>query len=249
MDVVYLIDMIRCFTQPFSMDGRVVYNRKDIANHYLKTWFIFDIYAFFPLAYFRYVSDYNAGGKDNVKNFLTLNFERLPRFYKLMLIPQLTRARETNNYFKLILKRYNLKLEIQNLIQTFVVLSYVLHVIGCFWYAAKDGDIYHYMNWVRNNGLEDEGMFLKYIASCYWATVTCTTVGYGDILPTNNYELLWAMCIIVFGVAIFSYILSDLSSKFSEITRSNASNQERIQQIDQLDQKFHIGPKLVEQLH
>ena len=216
MDVVYLIDMIRCFTQPFSMDGRVVYNRKDIANHYLKTWFIFDIYAFFPLAYFRYVSDYNAGGKDNVKNFLTLNFERLPRFYKLMLIPQLTRARETNNYFKLILKRYNLKLEIQNLIQTFVVLSYVLHVIGCFWYAAKDGDIYHYMNWVRNNGLEDEGMFLKYIASCYWATVTCTTVGYGDILPTNNYELLWAMCIIVFGVAIFSYILSDLSSKFSE---------------------------------
>ena len=71
-------------------------------------------------------------------------------------------------------------------------------------------------------------MFEQYIASLYWATVTCTTVGYGDILPTNNYELAWAMCIIVFGVAIFSYILSDLSSKFSEITRANASNQERI---------------------
>lgn len=87
MDIVYLIDMIRCFTQPFSRDGRMVYNRKDIAHNYLKTWFIFDVYAFFPLAYFRYISDYNAGGKDNVKNFLTLNFERLPRFYKLMLIP------------------------------------------------------------------------------------------------------------------------------------------------------------------
>ena len=82
----------------------------------------------------------------------------------------------------------------------------------------------------------------------YWATVTCTTVGYGDILPTNNYELLWAMCIIVFGVAIFSYILSDLSSKFSEFTRQKANNQLRIQQIDQLDQKFHIGAALVEKL-
>jgi hypothetical protein len=78
--------------------------------------------------------------------------------------------------------------------------------------------------------------------------VTCTTVGYGDILPTNNYELLWAMCIIVFGVAIFSYILSTLSSQFSEITRSNVSNQERIQQIDQLDQKFKIGANLVDKL-
>ena len=75
-------------------------------------------------------------------------------------------------------------------------------------------------------------MYTKYIASMYWATVTCTTVGYGDILPTNNYELIWAMCIIIFGVAIFSYILSDLSSKFSEITKANASNQERIHQID-----------------
>ena len=71
-------------------------------------------------------------------------------------------------------------------------------------------------------------MISQYCASVYWATVTCTTVGYGDILPTNNYELLWAMMIIVFGVAIFSYILSTLSSQFSEITRSNATNQERI---------------------
>ena len=68
-----------------------------------------------------------------------------------------------------------------------------------------------------------------FMAAVYWATVTCTTVGYGDILPTNEYELIWAMFIIVIGVAVFSFILSNLSSQFSEITRSNAVNQERIQ--------------------
>jgi len=101
------------------------------------------------------------------------------------------------------------------------------------------------MNWIRGNEIEDSGMVEQYIYSIYWATVTCTTVGYGDILPTNNYELLWAMMIIVFGVAIFSYILSDLSSKFSELSKENEANQGKINMIQQLDDKFKLGPELV----
>jgi hypothetical protein len=46
----------------------------------------------------------------------------------------------------------------------------------------------------------------------YWAVVTCCTVGYGDILPTNGYEYSWAILIIVVGVAIFSFVIGDLSS-------------------------------------
>ena len=68
------------------------------------------------------------------------------------------------------------------------------------------------VNWVTTNELQDAGLLERYAISLYWATVTCTTVGYGDVLPTNEYELLWAMMVIVFGVAIFSYILSNLAS-------------------------------------
>lgn len=65
---------------------------------------------------------------------------------------------------------------------------------------------------MRTDGDTDADWKQVYIASLYWAVVTCCTVGYGDILPTNGYEYSWAIMIIVVGVAIFSYVLGDLSS-------------------------------------
>lgn len=115
-------------------------------------------------------------------------------------------------------------MEASNLAITFFTLALILHITGCFWYGSSFGDITTNTNWVTVNELEDSGLLEKYAASLYWATVTCTTVGYGDILPTNGYELIWAMFIIVIGVAVFSYILSNLASQFSEISKSNNNN-------------------------
>ena len=66
MDIVYCVDMFRYFTEPFMKDGRLVSNRRMITTNYLKGWFLLDVYAFFPLAYLRYISDYDLGGRDNV---------------------------------------------------------------------------------------------------------------------------------------------------------------------------------------
>jgi hypothetical protein len=127
------------------------------------------------------------------------------------------------------LKELQIRIEFQSLIVLMMFLCYVLHVIGCWWYIASLLDVYDYLNWVTANEWQDKGMVSRYIAALYWATVTCTTVGYGDILPVNGYELIWAIFIYIFGVGVFSFILSNLSSKFSEITRMDASNQEKIQ--------------------
>ena len=103
-------------------------------------------------------------------------------------------------------------------------------------------------NWIRSAGLIDAPMYQKFVTSVYWATVTCTTVGYGDITPTNNYELIWAMVIIIVGVCIFSYFLSDLSSNFSDLVDSAAKNQVKIDKLYELQEMFQIDSQSIDKI-
>jgi hypothetical protein len=104
----------------------------------------------------------------------------------------------------------------------------ILHIIGCFWAAAPDFNIETNDSWMIEHGINNDGLGIRYLSSLYWAVVTCTTVGYGDILPTNNWEMGLAIIIIIGGVAMFSYILGDLSTQFADITKSATAKAEII---------------------
>jgi len=41
---------------------------------------------------------------------------------------------------------------------------------------------------LQAQGIEDDTFMVKYLTSLYWAIVTITTVGYGDILPVTLLE-------------------------------------------------------------
>ena len=79
--------MIRLLTLPFTTStGQLIYKRTTIMMQYFKRWFWFDLFAFYPLAYLRYNSNHADGGYNDWDNWKDQNFERLPRFYKIMLL-------------------------------------------------------------------------------------------------------------------------------------------------------------------
>ena len=49
----------------------------------------------------------------------------------------------------------------------------------------------------------------KLIISCYFALTTLSTVGYGDYFPVSSVERILAVCIMLGGVAFFSYIMGN----------------------------------------
>ena len=44
----------------------------------------------------------------------------------------------------------------------------------------------------------------QYLSAMYWAFTTTTTVGYGDILPQNIYEMWFVICMEYGGLLVFS---------------------------------------------
>nr|CAE8601712.1 unnamed protein product [Polarella glacialis] len=51
----------------------------------------------------------------------------------------------------------------------------------------------------------------KYIAALYWVFTTMTTVGYGDIIPTNNLERAVAVWVMICGATVFGYIVGSVA--------------------------------------
>ncbi len=56
----------------------------------------------------------------------------------------------------------------------------------------------------------------SYLDAIYWAMITITTVGYGDITPVTDIGKIVSMFSIVFGVAMISFTTSIMVSAFSE---------------------------------
>ena len=80
------------------------------------------------------------------------------------MLPRLVRTRKAYFYIQSILKMTNIKKAYVELIKTFILLMFILHIAGCFWYAASLGNREKsYLNWITYNDLRDGSKIKAYI--------------------------------------------------------------------------------------
>jgi hypothetical protein len=71
-------------------------------------------------------------------------------------------------------------------------------------------------------GLEKMERSKVLIIAVYFAFTSLSTVGFGDYHPRGDIERLFGAFLLLFGVAIFSYILSILKEIMNDIKNFNA---------------------------
>lgn len=99
---------------------------------------------------------------------------------------------------------------------------FIAHLMGCLWYIV--GSLYYENEtWISKANIRDDDWISKYITSLYWSLVTMLSVGYGDIVPTNNSEKLVCILTMFVGFSVFGYTLGSMSDI---IQKMNAKDQE-----------------------
>jgi voltage-gated potassium channel len=69
--------------------------------------------------------------------------------------------------------------------------------------------------------------FHSFFDALYWATVTLTTVGYGDLCPVTNLGRMVSMLSSIFGVAIIALPSGVITASYLDELRESKINKQR----------------------
>ena len=92
-----------------------------------------------------------------------------------------------------------------------VLFLYILLMIFVLFYCAAGF-------YVSEKGINE--MVTSYFDAVWWAFITVTSVGYGDIYPKTTEGRLIAMFLSLMGIGLFSLITAEISAKFVQYLRT-----------------------------
>ena len=82
----------------------------------------------------------------------------------------------------------------KDLLILFFVIIFIAHLAACGWYyvGILSNKEHYQNNWIKTQDLLNQEWTIQYMSAFYWSTVTVMTVGYGDVVPINSIERIYA---------------------------------------------------------
>ena len=223
IEILFAIYIILQFFQTFQDKNKLIEVRsfKRIAKRYLKFWFYIDFISIIPF-------ELMISKEDFYNYFKLFRLLRLPKFIQTIdvkrfdnLMGNIITQRNKENGNKKLKLLFNIRY-IFKIIRLIIMASIITYILGCFWYIYC-----YYIYLYRIDFNDDEDSFIikyhllyvssheRFIYSCYFVLTALSTVGYGDYNAQNDLEKIFGIIIMLLGVAIFSYVMSEFSDQIN----------------------------------
>ena len=271
VSLIFLSDVCFHFNTAFENDSGTHYviHRPSIAKNYIQGWFLIDLSSSLPLELVELLVDdpdafFSSGvGPVGLKLLRALRLLRLLRLLKVL---------KMKRYIQLLEDATQINLQVLALIKLLVGIIYLCHLLGCVWFYlhlsvfqpkhphippdSTDEFIEQYnleveqrreevTTWLtyydHGSGLYG-GVWRQYLYSVYWALMTLTTVGYGDITPTNDLERFYVLFCLLVGAVVFGFLLSTLGDVLSNIDKNESRVEARMNEVKEY-LRWHRVPK------
>eukprot|EP00929_Paragymnodinium_shiwhaense_P078023 TRINITY_DN40346_c0_g2_i2.p1 TRINITY_DN40346_c0_g2~~TRINITY_DN40346_c0_g2_i2.p1 ORF type:complete len:680 (+),score=54.50 TRINITY_DN40346_c0_g2_i2:61-2100(+) len=214
-DIVFLIDMFLQFflakPDPHRPE-RYLKDPRAIVGKYLRGWFVVDFISLLPVDAYIILHHRGISGPGPS---LVLRGLRLLRLVRLLRLCRCAKVMMTFQY------SYGISYATSSLAQCAIVVLLACHWMACLWASmATCSDLER--SWLtalqeQKGGPPElyEGKWHIYLMSLYWAIVTLTSIGYGDIVPQTPQEYIVATLCTSVMAAFWAYLIGAICATFA----------------------------------
>ncbi len=226
LNALFLIDLGVGFVTKIKVGHRRLETFAEIRKHYLKTWFIVDLPAFFP---FELIPVMIFGGIPSdpfwFQVYIALQALTLIKLVKAMRL------------FGEIAEALRLPPAVHRLASFLYWFIQTIHIMALGWILIGAGE-------------SNRPDFDQYLRAFYWVTTTIATIGYGDYYPNHdsNGQIMYTIVVQLFGVGMYTYVIANVSSLVSNLDVARAAYQRRMEEINSYLRSQKIPPHLQERV-
>ena len=232
MTLCFLLDMYFTFHTVVyeATRERWISTKSGIAKNYLSGWFWIDAPASVPVELIDIILE-DTG---------SLGLLRFLRMFRLLRLLKLLKVEE---YIDALENKLDMNLRILRVVFMLVKISFLAHLLGCFWYytaVLQRGDVPEEdaegeeppPTWISSYNAgrlvePDATLGERYLYSVYWAITLLSTVGYGDIIPTNNAERLYCLLSMLISALVFGYMIGSIGTLIQYLDRQSVLVEEK----------------------
>lgn len=227
----------------YMKDGpELITDPKRIRREYLRGWFVVDFLSVLPFNYIMLILSSNATASNFARSARFLRLIRIARFVRLIKLAKLTQLKDAIRSAKEFLNAIGISaMEVEfalRMVGLVLVMLGIGHVIACLWlYIGRSGleqqppegwmvGSHEISRFALDDGtlVLEEGKYVheQYVDAFYWAIVTMSSVGYGDVLPTTTSEREVAVIVITIGAFLYAYIIGAFSTIMAALSHDEA---------------------------
>lgn len=224
--VFFLADSILAINLGLYEDGVLITQRRKILKVYLKKWFFIDLFAVFPNVILLVFP---------ISSLRVLNLLKLLRVFKL------------NALVSKIAERLSSKLlsSVVMLIEVMCHMVYCAHLLACLFYVIGNSQSLTYPEvWINSCYLESTDTSEVYITALYWSITTLATVGYGDVKPKTDLEILFVLFSMIVSCGIIGYVIGTIDAIFLNYQAEERNHKTCLVSLNNFMVKYEIPQAL-----